>query len=62
MKDKNTLLTDHDGMVIEYLPYLDAEKFDNAVKDTESLYTLRNMILNHVYSLRKDVRWLKKRI
>ena len=62
LRDKQEIMTDQSGTVIEYLPYLEDNQFKLSVNQAASLAHIKNMILTHVYSLRKDIRWLKHRV
>lgn len=65
LRDKLALLTDKSGAVVEYLPYLDHRELEKSIAGAdlpEKLTQLKDMILTHVFSLRKDIRWLQRRI
>ena len=65
LRDRLSLVTQKDGTSIDYMPYLahrQLEKNVNQVEKTEELSKVKNMVLTHVHSLRKDNRQLKRRI
>ena len=59
LRDQISLVAQKGGASIDYLPYLVPKQFEKAVErvqDSFELDKVKNMILTHVYSLRKDNR------
>ena len=65
LRDRLSLADQHEGTSIDYLPYLahkQLEKTIQRIQNPEELSKVKNMMLTHVHSLRKDNRNLQRRI
>ena len=65
LRDRLGIITQQDGTSIDYMPYLahkSLEKSIQRIQDPEELSQVKNMMLTHVFSLRKDNRHLQRRI
>ena len=65
LRDRLSLATTDEGTSIDYLPYLAHKQLEQNVQkiqNPEELGIVKNMILTHVHSLRKDNRNLQRRI
>ena len=61
LRDRLNLVNQDQGVSIDYLPYLvpkQLEKTLETLSDPKELLLVKNMILTHVFSLRKDNRQL----
>jgi len=59
LRDQIALLDQNEGASIDYLPYLMPKSLEKTVEKAqtqEDLQQTKNMILTHVFSLRKDNR------
>ena len=59
LRDRLNLASEKDGTSIDYMPYLahkQLEKKVNSISSIDDLSKVKNMVLTHVHSLRKDNR------
>ena len=65
LRDRLALIMQQDGTSIDYMPYLahkSLEKSIQRIQNPDELAQVKNMMLTHVFSLRKDNRHLQRRI
>ena len=65
LRDRLGLIAQTEGTSIDFLPYIVPNQLEKTLEKTESaadLQSIKNMILTHVFSLRKDNRQLQRRI
>lgn len=62
LRDKLEILKEQHGDLIDYMPHLETDGFEQAVKDVVNLSKIKDMILTHVYSLRKEIKKLKRKV